>query len=121
MFGDGPRGAFPPNCLFELMHVVEDGFEAPNGVFVRQRLLIVRATFAWQLTTQEAQRVAHVVLTSREARYTRALIGTCFFRDAPLSCAGVRLPLEVARHIARIAAEVPAEARTSEGEPSGNE
>jgi len=104
MFGDGPRGAFPPNCLFELTRVVEEGFEAPNGVFVRQRLLVVRATFAWQLTTSEAQRVAHVVLTSREARYTRALIGTCFFLDAPLSCAGVRLPIEVARHIARIAA-----------------
>ena len=103
MFGDGPRGAFPPNCLFELMHVIEDGFEAPNGVFVRQRLLVVRATFAWQLTAQEALRVAHVVLTSREARYTRALIGTCFFRDSPQCCGGLTLPLVVARHIARIA------------------
>lgn len=104
MFGDCPRGAFPPNCLFELMHVIEHGFEAPNGVFVRQRLLVVRATFAWQLTTIEAQRVAHVVLTSREARYTRALMGTCFF-NGPQSSAGVRLPLEVARHVARFAAE----------------
>jgi hypothetical protein len=62
----------------------------------------------------EAQRVAHVVLTSREARYTRALIGTCFFRDAPQSCAGVRLPLEVARHIARIAAATSIAAATFE-------
>ena len=75
MDAEGFEGAFPPNCLFELRHVIEDGFEAPNGVFVRQRLLVVRATFAWQLLTTEARRVGRVVLTAREAKYTRALLG----------------------------------------------
>ena len=101
----------------------------------------MRATFAYHLTTSEALRVEHVVRTSREARYTRALVGTYYFltatqcvphtggqhtggtsrggatcppghvsTSAPTSgptmrLHGMRLPLEVARYIARIAAD----------------
>ncbi|KAL1521667.1 hypothetical protein AB1Y20_021322 [Prymnesium parvum] len=103
MLGNGTRGAFPPNCRFELTDVIEGGFEAPNGVFVRQRLLVVRATYAWQLTTREVQRVERVVLASREALYTRSLLGSCCFHKYSSSGMGIRLPLEVARHIARFA------------------
>eukprot|EP00322_Chrysochromulina_rotalis_P013764 CAMPEP_0115837498 /NCGR_PEP_ID=MMETSP0287-20121206/5250_1 /TAXON_ID=412157 /ORGANISM="Chrysochromulina rotalis, Strain UIO044" /LENGTH=718 /DNA_ID=CAMNT_0003291007 /DNA_START=17 /DNA_END=2173 /DNA_ORIENTATION=+ len=36
---------FPPNTLFRLVRTEEDGFDAPGGVRVRQRLLVVRATY----------------------------------------------------------------------------
>ena len=42
---DECSGAFPPNTLFRLRSVQEGGFEAPSGVFVKQRLLTVSATF----------------------------------------------------------------------------
>lgn len=37
--------AFPPNCLFRLKEVKPDGFEAPGGTWVPNRLLVVTATF----------------------------------------------------------------------------
>ena len=40
------NGAFPPNTLFALKRVEEPGqWEAPNGVFPQQRLLVVTATY----------------------------------------------------------------------------
>ena len=36
---------FPPNCLFRIKRVESDGFKAPNGIFVKQKLIIVTATF----------------------------------------------------------------------------
>ncbi len=113
MLGDGLRGAFPPNTRFTLKEVIEGGFTAPNGVRVQQRLLVVTATFAWQLSTREEQRVRHVVMTAREANITRALIGTLSF-DARGRCgsgsatvgggSSLRLPPDLARYIARLAA-----------------
>ena len=38
-------GVFPPNTLFRLKSVEEDGFIAPGGQRVRQRLLVVTATY----------------------------------------------------------------------------
>ena len=37
-------GYFPPNTYFTLKDV-RDGFEAPNGVWVRRQLLVVSATY----------------------------------------------------------------------------
>ena len=38
-------GAFPPNTLFRLRRIDRQGFTAPNGVFVRQPLITVSATY----------------------------------------------------------------------------
>ena len=46
MLEDTDRGVFPPNTLFRLKRVVEAGFwEGPGGVYPKQRLLIVTATY----------------------------------------------------------------------------
>ena len=47
MFGDGPRGAFPPNTLFELKEERGPGeWEAPNGTHPARRLYMVyKATY----------------------------------------------------------------------------
>lgn len=104
MLGDSRRGAFPPNCRFELRDVLENGFEAPNGIFVRQRLLVVRATYAWQMTSCEAQLATDVVHRTREAKYTGALLGVITpHRKSGPQCSGLRLPLELARYIAHLA------------------
>ncbi|KAJ1433195.1 hypothetical protein B484DRAFT_429616 [Ochromonadaceae sp. CCMP2298] len=36
---------FPPNCLYRLKRIEPDGFRAPGGVFVKQKLLVVTATY----------------------------------------------------------------------------
>lgn len=38
------EGVFPPNCLYRLKRI-QEGFLAPGGVFVNQRLLVVTATY----------------------------------------------------------------------------
>ena len=42
---DGDAAAFPPNTLFRLKRVERRGFTAPNGVFVKQPLYVVSATY----------------------------------------------------------------------------
>lgn len=39
------KGYFPPNCLFRLKGVQEGGFMAPGNIWVKQKLIIVTATF----------------------------------------------------------------------------
>ena len=39
------EAVFPPNCLYRLKRVQPDGFESPGGVWVRQKLLVVTATY----------------------------------------------------------------------------
>jgi hypothetical protein len=41
----GTAGAFAPNCFFTLKDKLEHGSEAPNGIWVRQTLLVVTATY----------------------------------------------------------------------------
>jgi hypothetical protein len=38
-------GIFPPICLYRLKRVEPDGFFAPGGVYVKQKLLVVTATY----------------------------------------------------------------------------
>jgi len=36
---------FPPNCFFTLKSILENGFRAPNNVWVKRQLLVVTATY----------------------------------------------------------------------------
>mmetsp|Transcript_18409 Transcript_18409/g.27975 ORF Transcript_18409/g.27975 Transcript_18409/m.27975 type:complete len:774 (+) Transcript_18409:71-2392(+) len=42
---DKLKGYFPPNCLFRVKEIREGGFAAPGDIWVKQKLIIVTATF----------------------------------------------------------------------------